>query len=129
MPLLQRVSSNQALAKHPSDLLQCLVPVNTLHKRKEVEMQRARLLCFDATEQCIRTPEDTTLGLGVTAIDVLARMLPFVAMRALRAHPYAEQACKDDAGVYVEAVRRSHGIARQYQPPQILWTVRATCNK
>ena len=114
MPLLQRVSSNQAVAKHPSNLLQSLVLVHTLHERKEVEMERARLLCLDATEQCIRASEDTTLGLSIAAIDVLAGMLSFVAMRALWAHPYAEQARKDDAGVYVEAVRSSHGIACQY---------------
>ena len=107
MPLLQRVSSNQVLAKHPSNLLQCLVLVNTLHERKEVEMQRARLLCFDATEQCIRAPEDTTLGLSATAIDVLARMLPFVAMWALWAHPYAEQVRKD-----IEPSRTPNGSNR-----------------
>ena len=126
MPLLQRVSTNQTVAKHPSNLLQSLVLVHTLHERKEVEMERARLLCLDATEQCIRTSEDTTLGFSIAAIYVLAGMVSFVAMRALWAHPYAEQARKDDAGVYVEPVRSSHGIACQHQPPQILWKMRVT---
>eukprot|EP00973_Karenia_brevis_P058233 8107361-Karenia_brevis.AAC.1 len=59
-----------------------------------MQMQRARLLTFDRAEQSVTAAENTALRKCIATKSVLARMLAFVAVWALRAHAHAKQSCQ-----------------------------------
>ena len=78
MPLLQRICRYQATSKHACDLLQGIVLMYALYVCEEVEMQGARHLCFDTTEQRVNAPEDASLRLCVAAVSILTWVSPML---------------------------------------------------
>jgi hypothetical protein len=96
-------------------MLMCALDVS-----KGVEVQRACPLGLDAAEDLIHAPEDAALRLGVTAVPVLTRRAPYVAVGALWAHPDAEEAREDGSGVDLEGISCAEWVARRNEPPHVL---------
>ena len=76
-------------------------------------MQRAGLLRLDAAYDAVTAPKDAALWQGVAAEAVLARVLAFVAMRAIRTHAHTQRSREHNADVHVECIHRAHWVSRQ----------------
>ena len=120
LPLLECVSGHEASSDHGRNILLGLMLMGALGLSEGVEVQRARPLGLDAAENLIRAPEDTALRLSVTAVPVLTRRAPFVAVWARWAHQDATQAREDRSRVNMKCIGCAEWIARHNEPPHVL---------